>query len=61
MAGEKGIWRSSYNKETQTLTVTFPNGRSYDYDGVPPDIAEGFERADSKGSFFNANVRPYGK
>ena len=53
----KGQWRLSYNKETQTLTVTFPSGASYDYDAVPPDIAEGFERAESKGSYFNANIR----
>jgi|HubBroStandDraft_3_1064219.scaffolds.fasta_scaffold00290_24 hypothetical protein len=50
-------WQVGYDKDTQTLTVVFPNGRSYEYDNVPPDIAEGFQKAESKGSFFNEMIR----
>ena len=39
------------------MTVVFPNGRSYEYDGVPPDIYENFQKADSKGSYFNTYIR----
>ena len=50
-------WSASYDPETQTMTIWFPNGRSYDYDGVPPDVYEGFQAADSKGSYYNARIR----
>lgn len=53
----KGEWSVQYDKDTQSLTVTFPSGRSYSYDGVPPDIAEKFDKTDSKGSWFNTYIR----
>ena len=57
MPQQKSQWRLDYDKETQTMTVVFPNGRSYEYDGVPPDIYENFQKADSKGSYFNTYIR----
>jgi len=52
-------WDVKYeNKQgEQALLVTFPNGRSYRYDGVPPDIAQRFAESDDKGGFFNAFIR----
>ena len=56
-AQPQGNWSAEYDKESQTMTVVFPNGRSYQYDGMPPDIYEGFMKADSKGSYFNTYIR----
>lgn len=50
-------WSGNYDKESQTLTIGFPNGKTYQFDAVPPDVAEGFLRADSPGSYYNANLR----
>lgn len=49
-----GAW---YEPEARRLVIRFANGRRYAYAGVPPDVAEGFARAESKGSFFNAAIR----
>jgi hypothetical protein len=46
-----------YDAETQDLTVTFTNGRSYDLSGVPPDMFEGLCSASSAGSYFNTFLR----
>jgi hypothetical protein len=48
---------AEYDDETQDLTVTFTNGRSYDLSGVPPDLFEGLCSASSAGSFFNTYLR----
>ena len=50
-------WSGQYDKDTQTLVVTFPNGLSYTFEGVPLDIAEGFEQAESKGTYYNTYLR----
>lgn len=50
-------WQVQYDDTTQTLTVTFPNGRSYDYEAVPPDVAAKFAADDDKPRFFNRNIR----
>lgn len=50
-------WNIQYDASEQVLTVVFPNGRSYRYRDVPPDVARGFAEADSKGEFFNRNIR----
>lgn len=39
------------------MTVTFPNGRSYVYDGVPKRVYEGFLASDDRGRYFNARIR----
>ena len=50
-------WSAVYNPSTQTMSITFPGGQIYDFDGVPPDIAQKFQEADSKGSFYNTYIR----
>lgn len=57
MADASGQWNGRYDPERQELVVTFPNGRSYTFEGVPPEIAEGFEQAESKGTYYNTNLR----
>jgi hypothetical protein len=46
-----------YDDESQTMTVTFVNGRSYDLSGVPPDLFEGLCSASSAGTYFNTMLR----
>lgn len=48
---------SEYDDETQTLTITFSNGQSYDLTGVPPDVAQGLVDADSPGRYFNTRLK----
>jgi hypothetical protein len=46
-----------YAPEAQKLTIEFNNGTRWAYDGVPPDVAEGFASSESKGSFFSKSIR----
>jgi hypothetical protein len=50
--------QAQYNSDTKTLTLTFANGRRYQYsDPVPEEIFQGLISAASAGSFYNANIR----
>jgi hypothetical protein len=46
-----------YNEQSRTLTVSFTKGGSHTYDNVDPATVAAFKAADSKGAFFNANIR----
>jgi hypothetical protein len=46
-----------YNSARRKLHVTFVTGRRYAYADVPPDVADAFRAADSKGTFFNREIR----
>jgi hypothetical protein len=46
-----------YTHTTQTLRVKFTNGDVYDYEQVPPDIAEGLQTARSPGGFLAAHIK----
>lgn len=50
------IASSSYNPASQTLRITFHQGRTYTYEGVPEEVAEGLEGASSPGRYFHANI-----
>lgn len=39
------------------LTIQFANGRKYIYMDVPRDVWEAFRASESKGRFFNQNIR----
>ncbi len=47
----------AYEAEDLTLYVRFKNGRIYRYAGVQASVYEAFAEADSKGSFFNAQIQ----
>ena len=47
----------AYEAEDMTLFVRFKTGRTYRYAGVPSSIFSAFSRADSKGTFFNAQIQ----
>jgi len=46
-----------YDEATQELTVVYKRGGGDTFIGVPPDIAAGFDGAESPGVYFRHNVR----
>jgi hypothetical protein len=51
------ISKTSYNEETKVLTVEFEKYGTYEYAGVPADVNAALEKAESKGAYFNENIR----
>lgn len=49
----------SYNTETKAMLIIMKGGSKnrYECDNVPQAIYEAFERAGSKGQYFNANIK----
>jgi hypothetical protein len=46
-----------YRHDERELVVEFVTGRQYVYADVPPEKAERFRAAFSKGRYFNAHIR----
>jgi lysyl-tRNA synthetase class 2 len=51
------IRAACYHPDQRALDLTFVTGRRYRYFAVPPEVAEGFAAARSKGAWFNARIR----
>jgi len=51
------IRRFDYRPETRELDVLFTTGRRYLYHDVPPEAADAFRAAFSKGRHFNRRIR----
>jgi hypothetical protein len=51
------IRRFDYRPEAAELEVLFTTGRRYLYRDVPPETADAFRAAFSKGRYFNAYIR----
>lgn len=51
------VRRFSYDPEKNQLRVEFVTGRIYIYYGVPHHEAQAFRAAESKGRYFNFNIR----
>jgi hypothetical protein len=51
------IRKAFYRADEAVLDVIFITGRRYLYHGVPPDEADRFAAAFSKGRYFNAHIR----
>jgi lysyl-tRNA synthetase class 2 len=47
---------STYNTETEDLTVIFNNGSIYEYNKVPWTKFTKFRLAESQGKYFNENI-----
>jgi lysyl-tRNA synthetase class 2 len=47
----------TYDDDASELDITFTSGRVYRYHQVPPDIYDGLLEAESKGTFFNDNIK----
>lgn len=50
----RGAW---YLPERRQLDLMFASGRRYVYSGVPMAVATGFAKAESKGRFYNREIR----
>jgi hypothetical protein len=48
---------ASYNPESETLSISFKNGSTYDYLNVPFDVFKGLIKADSAGKYFYQHIR----
>lgn len=46
----------AYEPATQTLFIQFPSGNIYSYHEVSTDLWDQFQKAESKGKFYGANV-----
>ncbi len=46
-----------YDPEIQLLEIIFNDGRIYQYRGVPPAMFQEFKQAESKGRYFQENIR----
>jgi hypothetical protein len=51
------IQSALYWPEHRALELSLTGGRRYLYLGVPPEVAEGFALAPSKGSYYNEAIR----
>jgi hypothetical protein len=51
------IRRFDYDAENRELDIEFTTGRRYLYHAVPPEAADAFRAAFSKGRHFNAHIR----
>ena len=51
------IRRFVYDEMEQNLWVEFITGRKYVYLDVPPEVADAFRGAFSKGVYFNTRIR----
>ena len=47
----------TYSPESRELKVLFTTGRRYVYHDVPPEAADAFRAAFSKGIYFNREIR----
>ena len=50
----RGAW---YLPQRRQLDLLFASGRRYIYSNVPMAVANGFAAAESKGRFYNAEIR----
>lgn len=46
-----------YKKTEKGLEVTFQSGHKYLYADVPANVVLGLDRAESKGTYFHAEIR----
>jgi hypothetical protein len=48
---------STYDPDTQVMTIEFMNGSIYEYANVPQDEYESFVNASSAGKYFGAHIK----
>jgi len=58
IAGSSQIASAGYDPAAQVLSVLFHRAKHrYDYQGVPPEVYEDFQKAESKGAFVGAKIK----
>ncbi len=55
--GSSNIEEFTFDPDTDTLTVVFRDGDSYDYFNVPQSVHRNFQAAASAGQFFHRHIR----
>ncbi len=53
------IRAAHYDPDREVLDIRFTTGRRYLYHRVPPEAADAFRAAFSKGRHFNAHIRDH--
>ena len=56
--GSSHLHSAEYDAESRILTVRFQNGAVGNYLHVPPEKWEGFQKAESKGKYLHAEIKP---
>lgn len=46
-----------YDPDTRRMRISFKQGRTYDFCGVPPDVYQGLMSAGSIGSYYDRIIR----
>ena len=46
-----------YDEIKKQLFITFVSGREYRFDNVPAEVMDKFELAESKGKFYNTEIK----
>ena len=47
----------NYDEDSAELDITFVGGKTYRYSEVPQEIYDGLLEAESKGEFFNGQIK----
>ncbi len=55
--GSWAIREIKYNEITEELTIHMEKGMTIHYGNVPKKVFQDFEQAESKGKFYNSNIR----
>jgi hypothetical protein len=55
--GSSAITDLAYDRQQEILAVRFRDSSVYQYSAVPLRVYQDFLRADSKGTYFNLNIR----
>lgn len=58
IANSSNLAAYRYCHATQVLAIRFKGGKVYHHKDVPADLAEAFEAAESKGSFYARQIKP---
>lgn len=56
--GSSNLDTAEYDTDTETLTINFYSGSSYEYYNVPQGVWSGLQAAGSAGSYFHRVVKP---
>lgn len=56
------VWSSAiraigYDATTRHMKITFTEGHTYDFCGVPESVFDGLRHASSKGRYYNDHIR----
>ena len=52
------ILSSGYDPDERTLQISFHNGETHEFKGVPEQIHQAFQNAPSKGQFYHRIIKP---